>query len=293
MKRIVRIFSFLFVSMFFMALASSRSVSANYDDSKNYVSIRAAKGDGNKLELKISITYQRGFDKEGTKYTVCHVKGSGTIDDPSQCGSGENDAFRTVVIEANVSNSLGATSSYISPEDASIADKKPTTQEFTVTVSDITVDSTTKYNSYVVIVDTLFCAVRKPASQGGVYNDCQYWHNPSTVGKTRYTIKTFSIEDALNFNNTKIEDEGLKTVMEKISGVVYGTVMPIIYAILGLFLVVRGAILGIQIVKSADEPQVRQEKVGAIKWLVIGVAVAFLAAGLVSTVTGFFSGAFK
>ena len=51
--------------------------------------------------------------------------------------------------------------------------------------------------------------------------------------------------------------------------------MIFIYAALGLFLVVKGALLGMQIVKAADEPQVRQEKIGSLKWLVIGVAIAF------------------
>ena len=60
-----------------------------------------------------------------------------------------------------------------------------------------------------------------------------------------------------------------------IEGIVDNTVIPILYAVLGLFLVVKGALLGMQIVKSADEPQVRQEKISSLKWLVIGCAIAF------------------
>ena len=68
---------------------------------------------------------------------------------------------------------------------------------------------------------------------------------------------------------------GLDEVMEMLTKVVNGTLLPIIWAVLGLFLVVKGAILGMQIVKAADEPQVRQEKIGSLKWLVIGVAIAY------------------
>ena len=54
---------------------------------------------------------------------------------------------------------------------------------------------------------------------------------------------------------------------------------------LGLFLVVKGAILGMQIVKAADEPQVRQEKIGSLKWLVIVVAIAYGVTGIANIVT--------
>ena len=81
-------------------------------------------------------------------------------------------------------------------------------------------------------------------------------------------------------------------MMDKVSDIVMSIVMPVLYAVIGVFLVVKGAILGFQIVKAADEPQVRQEKIGALKWLVIGVAIAYAATGLVHVVTGVISGAF-
>ena len=59
----------------------------------------------------------------------------------------------------------------------------------------------------------------------------------------------------------------------------------IIYIVLAAFLVVKGAIIGMQIVKAADEPQVRQEKIGSLKWLVIGVAIAYGVTGIAHIVT--------
>lgn len=72
-----------------------------------------------------------------------------------------------------------------------------------------------------------------------------------------------------------VGDAGLNEVMSLLEEVVNDTILPIIWIVLGLFLVVKGAILGMQIVKAADEPQVRQEKIGSLKWLVIGVAIAY------------------
>ena len=71
-----------------------------------------------------------------------------------------------------------------------------------------------------------------------------------------------------------LTDSGLNEAMAKVQEIV-GTITTIIYFALGLFLVVKGALIGMQIVKAADEPQVRQEKIGSLKWLVIGVAIAY------------------
>lgn len=67
----------------------------------------------------------------------------------------------------------------------------------------------------------------------------------------------------------------LNNALENVISFVETYVLGVLYVVLGLFLVVKGAMLGVQIVKAADEPQVRQEKIGSLKWLIIGVAIAF------------------
>ena len=94
----------------------------------------------------------------------------------------------------------------------------------------------------------------------------------------------------LNFLGT-VSLEGaddLAKLMNDISEIVTGILMPIIYAVLGIFLVVKGAILGMQIVKAADEPQVRQEKIGSLKWLIIGIAIAYGVAAIAHIVLNTF-----
>ncbi len=84
------------------------------------------------------------------------------------------------------------------------------------------------------------------------------------------------------------EDEQINQVMDKVREL-SRTICNIIYVVLAAFLVVKGAIIGMQIVKAADEPQVRQEKIGSLKWLVIGVAIAYGVAGLADIVIGVIS----
>ena len=74
--------------------------------------------------------------------------------------------------------------------------------------------------------------------------------------------------------STSVSDPYANKLMEKLGDVV-DMLTTVIYVVLGVFLVVKGALIGMQIVKAADEPQVRQEKIGSLKWLVIGVAIAY------------------
>ena len=90
-------------------------------------------------------------------------------------------------------------------------------------------------------------------------------------------------------NTSGISDSAVAGVMTKLGEIVQ-MILNIIYIVLGLFLVVKGALLGMQIVKAADEPQVRQEKIGSLKWLVIGVAIGYGVAGLANVIVAVISG---
>lgn len=85
-----------------------------------------------------------------------------------------------------------------------------------------------------------------------------------------------------------IGDQELNGAMGKIQVVVNKAVLPIIYIITTLFFIIKGTILGFQIVKSADEPSTRREKIHGLKWLIIGVGITYAATSVVGLVTGFF-----
>ena len=279
MKKIIKYFSIVLFSAFFMFLLASDPTSAIYDSEKNTVRISV-----NKNEVKIAITYQRGM-------------GSGTSAQYFWCGGydvAENKCLDQLGESVNyVSESQPKVTSFVSREDATVADRNLTTVTFTIPkekdslLKDL---SGKEGQSYVLVVSTAFCAVRNDAK-----TSCNYYDTP------KITTLTVSVNNLVNGSgvdgsfgtDVDIKDSGISTLMDKVSDIVMGTVLPIIWAVLGLFLVIKGALLGVQIVNSADEPQVRQEKIGSLKWLVIGVAIAYAASGVVAVLTSFFSGAFK
>lgn len=101
----------------------------------------------------------------------------------------------------------------------------------------------------------------------------------------------------MNFLNSLVDtssitNSDLANAMVKL-GEIVNTIMIVIYVVLGLFLIIKGALLGFQIVKAADEPQVRQEKIGSLKWLVIGVAIGYGVAGVAHVLINVISGSLK
>lgn len=286
MKKLVRYFGLLLFSAFFMFCFSSKQVNANYDNSKNSVFIvagakaqKTAMGDTeHALELRITIKYQRGFDKEATEYRVCKIS-DGVVPLFENC----NEITGKVVKEGSVSD-------YIAKAPASEADSNLTSKSFNITTSK-TFDYTAREDRYIVMVKTVFCAVRQPSEQG--FQQCQYFHDSSKDENKGITTMQFKVKDILAINISEIQDEEIKNMIEQITEIVATIVMPVIYVLLGIFFVIKGAILGIQIVKSSDDPQVRQEKIGALKWLVIGVAISYAVSGAIHAITGFLSGTFN
>lgn len=90
--------------------------------------------------------------------------------------------------------------------------------------------------------------------------------------------------------DTTIKDSRIRNLLNKLKEITNLIILPIIYTVTSLYLVVKGAILGVQIVKGADDVAIRREKVGALKWLVIGVGITYMATTLVGILTDFFKG---
>ena len=66
------------------------------------------------------------------------------------------------------------------------------------------------------------------------------------------------------------------------------TIIWILVGVLGVVLIIKGVTTALAVVKAADEPQVRQEKLGAFKYLAIGLGVALAIAVLSGTLLSVF-----
>lgn len=293
MKKIIKAFSIILFSALLMILFNSNTTSAIYDSSKNTIGISVSKE-----SVKVTVKYQRGFDVGTATYFWCPVA-SNTVDElqnPSDCKPltlSEEEMLKP--LENNyVTNSEYSNLDFISESPANNADSNITSYTFTISkdkdpvLNQINNLIDRGYREFVVFAQANFCAKRYVNGDGTV-GGCQFY---DSIKSAKISTNIVNIENDHFGFDAETDDSGINDMMDKISGIVKETVLPIIWVVLGLFLVVKGAMLGVQIVKSADEPQVRQEKVGALKWLIIGVAIAYASTGVVTVVMNFFDGTF-
>ena len=62
-----------------------------------------------------------------------------------------------------------------------------------------------------------------------------------------------------------------------------------ILAVLGVVLIIKGITTALAVVKAADEPQVRQEKIGSFKYMAIGVVIAAAIVAVMAVVLNIFT----
>ena len=74
----------------------------------------------------------------------------------------------------------------------------------------------------------------------------------------------------------KVDNAAVKKSEDEILSTVYDTVIPALLVAVSLLALVTCTVLGYKIVKSADEPQERQEKISRLKNILIGIAIAYV-----------------
>ena len=284
MKKVIKYFFIFLFSAFIMLLVSNNEVSANYDPSKNYTTISVT-NEG----VTITVHYQRGFENvastgsDPNTATYMWCKSNQNYDLSKRCTDGTVVKF----VEKSGGNTLKdhniakGDSSYVDNNVTTISyfvskDNDPFLSKLRNTVSNA---SDTDYY-YTIFVTAYYCQYRNSDGQGS-YSTCKIWDAENEEDRyiTRLNINIYNLLSDTNYDN--IEDKGIKTVVQQITDITYNIVLPVIWALLGVILIVKASIVGAQIVKSADEPQVRQEKIGSLKWFVIGIAIAYGATGVI------------
>ena len=105
-------------------------------------------------------------------------------------------------------------------------------------------------------------------------NDCQnggcYDRNADKIGSDRI----YYAKDCYDYLGNLVDCLiGPKSENKDLLSFVFGsTFKAIIWSLLGGILLLRGSYLGVEIVKHADEPDVRKQKIGHLKHLLIGIA---------------------
>ena len=126
-----------------------------------------------------------------------------------------------------------------------------------------------------------------------VGNGTNYTGLESIGGSAALTSFQVETDGYINGSNTEgVKNKKIAGWLTKLQEIANTIVIPLIYVATGLLLVIKGALLGTQIVKSSDQPEVRSEKIHALKWLVIGVGITYAANTMVGLLTGFFKNKF-
>ncbi len=91
--------------------------------------------------------------------------------------------------------------------------------------------------------------------------------NKFSVGGSAAGIKTRIVKGAGDNDNE---------ANQNIEKMIFDDIIPALLIILGIAAALVGTILGYQIIKSADEPQARQEKISQLKNIIIGIIMVFI-----------------
>lgn len=67
---------------------------------------------------------------------------------------------------------------------------------------------------------------------------------------------------------------------------IFETVLWVLVAALAMFLVIKAVMTAMAVMKAADEPQVRQEKIQGFKYLAIALVIAILVLSFANVITG-------
>jgi len=257
---IVAIFTFL------LCIFPSKVGAALYDESKNRVVEYNVSRKENKLDIKFE--FQFGI-KDIDIYICARNEGQTSCVDTEYLSKFEDLKDDKKDINVSASQSI-RTYEHTFSVPVDYKDKK--SWHLKDYQDDLDGKTGKPINEYKIIVKANFCTARNQE-----HSDCIAWKGTETVLENKFSFET-------GFTNNAQLDDTLASILN----IVNNMVMPALWIILGVLLIVRGVILGIQIVKSSDEPDVRKQKINGLIWLFIGIFVAYVITISASLVMSFF-----
>ena len=254
-KIMSRIFSFLAISFIIGMFLPCQKVGAIYKESENKVVSDQIEIDKSKDKISFSIQYQYGV--YGMAAYVCT-----TTTATMNC---INSAITKFEDQTNKDQD-NPIMNYSSSQEVQVLKLEYTHTEGTPLYAyrDNVTSTGDIENLYKVVVTAKFCKMRKSDNTA-----CQNWesgNNPRVILEKEVNITSAGITESGEINDT----------LANVLNIVNNIFIPVLWLGLGILLIVRGIMLGIGIVKSADEPEVRKKKVSGIIWLFIGVAVGYV-----------------
>jgi hypothetical protein len=269
--KIKKIFSFIICLLATFTLAgffASRKVdAAYYETSKNKVVSYTVNRDTN--TVTIGVEYQNGL--RGLEVYIC-------APNSNQLSCVTSRQFLTFFSDPTMDDSSNPNEMHINPREEiakyDTSFSTPTGGNPINMFSDNIDENGKVKNDYKIMVKAQFCVVRTEDLMG-----CNTWSNASVILE-----ETFVIERGYT-GSAQIND-----TLSRMLYIANDIVIPVLWVILGVLLLVRGIMLGMDIVKSADEPEVRKKKVGGLIWLIVGVFVGYavtIVASIVMSMFGF------
>ena len=256
--------SFIFaISFLMMFLLSPKNVNAVfYERSENKLLTFSTKRQGSDSGVDVSIQYQNAI--QGVEVYIC-TKDQNTA---SSCATST------------------ALSHYVSPNfDTWIINKNGDRAIYNMhfdNVTDgggihITQYNDTDDNQYRVLVKAVFCVALNDTG-----NDCA--DNMVDEEYQDIYFEIFTLDKSFTGSGT------VNSTIARVLEIVNNIVIPVLWVLMGVLLLVRGIMLGIDIVKNSDDPEIRKKKITGLVWLFIGVGIGYIitiAASAIMTTFGY------
>ena len=258
-------FIFICAAFIFMLFFSCESVGAEfYEVSRNGIVEESVSVKRSDDEVRFSMNYQNGIGD--VKVYIC--------DSQDNCNIGsaltyfEDSALRiTGDTGGRINTAQNATSS-------ELVYSVPTSGDHLSTYRDRYDNSTGKLNNiYYLKVEAKFCITRNAEKTA-----CTMWDNQPYVWGKKIDLDNGGLTGDSQINQT----------LAQMLNIVNTIVIPILWVLMAALLIIRGIMLGMDIVKSSDEPDVRKKKISGLVWLFIGVGVGYAITITANIVMGMF-----